>query len=311
MLSQELIDRIRERAADPKTRTDGFEALQYAKQPAGLETTRVSMSDFLGGGGSGSGDPLAEMADKVADALFSGGTVNPQEMAQQVVQDMQLGKTSQHGLDSSVIGPGGIEVWEDGILSETPKDLRPPATEGEIAAAEAALGFALPDDLKQLCSSVANGGFGPGDGFGSFAEMAARYRDLRAEPQGEAGQMWPEHLLPIVLSEPGAVCYDLETGGIVSWDEERLADGPGDEIWESSFIAVAESLADWLQQWVSAQPLAEKHEQEMAGLKHAEIRRSLGYWRSMTPEQRAEYGLPEDGWEEALFGHLGVDLKSL
>lgn len=173
------------------------------------------------------------------------------------------------------------------------------------------LGFALPEDLKQLFTSVADGGFGPGAGLGSLAEIAARYRALRAEPQGEGGQMWPDHLLPLGPWEPGADCYDLESGRIVYWDEEVLAEGPGDEIWEASFAAVAESLAAWLQAWISAQPLAEKHEQDMADFKLAEIKRSLGYWRSMTPEQRADYGLPEDGWEEALFGHLGVDLKSL
>ena len=43
MLSQELIARLRERAADPKTRTDGVEALQYAEQPAGLETTHLEV----------------------------------------------------------------------------------------------------------------------------------------------------------------------------------------------------------------------------------------------------------------------------
>jgi hypothetical protein len=31
----------------------------------------------------------------------------------------------------------------------------------------------------------------------------------------------------------------------------------------------------------------------------------------MTPEQRAEMGLPEEGWEKELFGHLGVDLEGL
>ncbi len=38
-----------------------------------------------------------------------------------------------------------------------------------------------------------------------------------------------------------------------------------------------------------------------------DLRTSLEYWRAMTPEERAEYGLPEVGWEQELFGHLGVD----
>ncbi|MDX1486065.1 MAG: hypothetical protein R3229_16460 [Alphaproteobacteria bacterium] len=29
------------------------------------------------------------------------------------------------------------------------------------------------------------------------------------------------------------------------------------------------------------------------------------------PGERAEMGLPEEGWEEELFGHLGIDLGKL
>ena len=41
------------------------------------------------------------------------------------------------------------------------------------------------------------------------------------------------------------------------------------------------------------------------------LRSTIAYWRAMTPEERATYGLPATGWEQELFGHLGVDLSRL
>jgi hypothetical protein len=37
------------------------------------------------------------------------------------------------------------------------------------------------------------------------------------------------------------------------------------------------------------------------------IRQSRGHFAAMTPEQRAGYGLPEEGWEREIGGHLGFD----
>jgi hypothetical protein len=41
------------------------------------------------------------------------------------------------------------------------------------------------------------------------------------------------------------------------------------------------------------------------------MRQTLAYWRGKTPEERAAFGLPETGWENVLFGHLGIDLSTL
>jgi hypothetical protein len=57
--------------------------------------------------------------------------------------------------------------------------------------------------------------------------------------------------------------------------------------------------------------MAETLSQDMEALALESLRRSLAHWRAMTPEQRAEMGLPEEGWEKELFGHLGVDLEGL
>ncbi len=42
-----------------------------------------------------------------------------------------------------------------------------------------------------------------------------------------------------------------------------------------------------------------------------QIRQSLNRWRAKTPAERAAEGLPETGWEQVLFGHLGLDLDKL
>ncbi len=131
----------------------------------------------------------------------------------------------------------------DGSRPEPPGVLPPPASPTTIAATEARLGFPLPGDLAQLYSSVAEGGFGPSAGLASLEAIADRYGQLMAAPQGEDGQEWPQHLLPIGLATPGADCYDLRSGHIVCWDEESLAAGPGDQILGELFQgAVGEPL---------------------------------------------------------------------
>jgi hypothetical protein len=182
---------------------------------------------------------------------------------------------------------------------------------GAFTIIRGTLGFALPEELKQLYREVANGGFGPSGGLASLERVAERYRYLLANPPGEGGQEWPGHLLPINLSEPGSDCYDRVSGRILYWDEESLADGPGDDVWERSFRIQADSLSAWLEGWLSSPPMGGKLSREMEAIALEGLRRSLAYWRAMTPEQRAEMGLPEEGWEEELFGHLGVDLEGL
>ncbi|MEM7221951.1 MAG: hypothetical protein AAF495_03165 [Pseudomonadota bacterium] len=57
-------------------------------------------------------------------------------------------------------------------------------------------------------------------------------------------------------------------------------------------------------------PLQETLDQNVEQALRDGLRQSLAYSRAMTPEERAQMGLQEEGWEDALFGHLGVDLKN-
>ena len=239
MLSDDLLHRLRSRAADPETRTDSYVAGQGRSFFGGAFETRTISLD---------GSPVPD-----------------------------------------------------------PAPLPPPATDTDIATAEARLGFPLPADLAHLCRAIANGGFGPGDGLAPLNAMADRYLAFRSEPMGPEGEPWPANLLPLTQTEPGADCLDLDTGGIVFWDEESLADGP----WPNSFKPAADSLGAWLENWLSAPPLSEQVTNTIDEGMRENMRLTLAHWRAMTPEQRAEYGLSEDGWEEQLFGHLGINLKGL
>lgn len=209
---------------------------------------------------------------------------------------------------------GGFKTVRFTLGGEPPPEPGPlpaQASAEEVAAAEARLGFALPDDLKQLYMAVADGGYGPSGGLASLAEAAERYGELTADPPGEDGQAWPQHLLPINLSEPGADCYDLKTGEIVYWDEESLADGPDDEVWQRSFRAEAKSLGDWMETWL-AKPSAAEREQDMAreaALTH--LRTTIPFLREKTPEERAEMGIEGDDWEEEMCRRMGVDPRDL
>ena len=144
MLSDDLLHRLRARAADPATRTDSY--------------TPPQGRSFFGG-------------------AFQTRTIN---------------------LDGSPV--------------TDPAPLPAPATDTDIAIAEARLGCSFPTDLAQIYRSVANGGFGPGDGLAPLDAMADRYLAFRAEPMGPEGEPWPANLLPITLTEPGADCLDLDTG---------------------------------------------------------------------------------------------------
>jgi hypothetical protein len=204
-----------------------------------------------------------------------------------------------------------VVVGLDGRRPEPPRPLPLPATSIEIAAAETGFGFPLPEDLKQLCSEVANGGFGPSGGPASLEEIAERYGQLTADAPGEGGQAWPRQLLPIGLSAPGVDCYGLGSGHIVYWDEESLAAGPDDRIWERWFKNQADGLAAWLEAWLACPAAADLVSQaaDEAGLAH--LRTALPVLRAMTAGEREAVGITGDDWEESLCRRFGVDPADL
>lgn len=85
---------------------------------------------------------------------------------------------------------------------------QPPATEAQITAAEARLGFRLPELLRQLYRDVGNGGFGPGHGlYGVPASPGDEPDSVVGRHPNEA--TWPAGLLPICDWGSGIIsCLD-------------------------------------------------------------------------------------------------------
>jgi len=248
----------------------------------------------------------------VAGALSSGRGFDPQKLAEQVAEDVRTGKTSMEDVFGGAQPGAGMVIHADEDPSDRPSDLLPPASQDDIAAVEAALGFPLPDDLKQLYTSVGNGGFGPSVGFLPLAEVATRYQEFRSEPQGPGDDIWPENRLPIIPVDAGEACYDLTAGKIVCWDMEELVDEEAeDEAWERSFKPWADSLADWLETWLAKKPLSERLAEQQEKSRLDVVRNAIAHCRDMTPAERAAMGLPDVGWEEQLCRNHCVDPKKI
>jgi hypothetical protein len=85
------------------------------------------------------------------------------------------------------------------FASQSSAPLRPPATKEEIAAAESRLGFSLHPFHALLLTSVANGGFGPGDGLlgvGERGHHAKAHGDL-AGVRAAIGSTHPPGAVPL------------------------------------------------------------------------------------------------------------------
>jgi hypothetical protein len=220
---------------------------------------------------------------------------------------VSVGNLSVAGLDLGALLRGDA----DPRPSSAAAPLAPPADDASIADAEKQLGFVLPKPLRQLYDQIANGGFGPGSGIMPLQDVVRTYLDLCATPPGPRKQKWPVQLLPITRNEPGLCCIEVNKGEVIFWDEEELADGVSDKVWKRSFKPDAPDLGSWFERWLDT-PSPEQNMKDLMqkGMLDG-IRQSLAYWRAKTPEERAAFGLPETGWEEVLFGHLGIDLSKL
>lgn len=147
--------------------------------------------------------------------------------------------------------------------------LPPPATTAEIDKAESRLGFELPALLRTLYMEVANGGFGPGEGFlgvpsrkaVSRLDLVKAYRNCR----GRGGQ-WPKHLLPVVYAgcdvffcidcdntKSRVIMFDGDLGGL---EESDISEPRSQWPYPDSPLAVcfrtrAKSFEDFLETWLA------------------------------------------------------------
>lgn len=223
----------------------------------------------------------------------------------------------------SMMGPEGVMSF--GGSSPGPQPLSPPPDDRELDRAAVAIGRPIPGEVVQLYA-IADGGFGPGNGLLPLSELVRRYDELTREPFGPLGQDWPKSLLPLFDEDPVLSCIDMESGEIVAWDPEEIEDEESEADWQRSFKAESPSLAALFEQWLG-KPTADE---EFRGGMKAAVRayRSLppspvtGYPMELEPSQqaeaeivflgyadpslRADFGLPEVGWEDEVRRRHGL-----
>ena len=269
MLSEELKRRLRERAADPDRRTDG----------SGIATHAMDFG-LLGQLGS-------------AGAHF-------QSMQSQLsgLMSQFAGIMKGFGVENPLPQPRSAEE------RRATAPVLSPATEQAVSEAEAKLGFALPAALRQLYSEVADGGFGPGEGLYPLVQLVAQYRDFTEEPFGPQGQSWPANLLPICHDDLGEICLDRDTGEIIFWDPEELAEGASNKYWLRSFKDEASDLVELLDKWVDSPTAMERMKAQrdavMANPMQTHINNMIDCCSRMTPDERAAMGFDGDDWQDKI-----------
>jgi hypothetical protein len=135
----------------------------------------------------------------------------------------------------------------------------------DVAASEAALGFPVPEVLKQLYQTVGNGGFGPGYGLiglygGALDDQGMNavelYQSYATSDPEDPHWRWPDGLLPICHWGCAIYsCIDCRSAGhpIITFDPNMR-----DQSWAKCFVGSKHNLATWLQAWASGIKLWEE-----------------------------------------------------
>ena len=131
-----------------------------------------------------------------------------------------------------------------------------PLTALGLTKSEAALGFEVPELLKQLYQTVGNGGFGPGYGLiglsGGTPDDLGRdaiqlYQFYSSADPDDADWRWPVGLLPICHWGCAIYsCIECKSDGNPMWvfDPNRH-----DQAWTQCFIPAKRTLESWLEAW--------------------------------------------------------------
>jgi hypothetical protein len=223
----------------------------------------------------------------------------------------------------TMMGPGGMMSVG---MQAGPEALAPPPDEAELERAEAAFGQPLPNEVRQLYA-IADGGFGPGDGLLPLRQLVKRYGELTREPYGPLGQDWPKQLLPLFEENPVLSCIDLATGEIVAWDPEEIEDEDSDEDWQRSFKLEHPNLAALMSHWLGERTVDEQVRDEMQASASKMAARGpspvtgypmqlddpaqqaeaeISFLSYADPSLRADFGLPETGWEDEVRRRHGL-----
>jgi hypothetical protein len=266
----DLVGRLRARAADPARRVDA----RVSRFDAGVQALDLGgLMGQLGGIG----------------ALLRG-----------TVEANRAGRVDREGHDAA------LRIQAD-MSTPANADLPAPADVATLEATEARLGFALPRLLRRIYVEIADGGFGPGTGLFGTARLVSEYEELRSEPYLPRGPRWADGLLPIVDRNPGFDCVEAASGRVVAWDPEGLTERSGERAWQRTFTEISASIEPWLEEWVGAKTFEEQMAERLAESQIAEARRARERIGAMSPEERAAMGLPALGWERVVWGGLGWD----
>lgn len=267
-LGDDLVARIKERAADPDRRTNS----------SGIHSHAVDLGSILGQLGGGQAAALQGFMGQFADVMKGFGVVSP----------MPVGGGSATGRD--------------------PAPLPPPASAEQVAEAEAALGFEIPAGLRQLYLDIANGGFGPGDGLYSLVDLAGQYQDMTDEPFGPQGQPWPANLLAIGHDDPGEICLDRDSGAAIVWDPEEIegaSDKYWQRSFKAEADSLGALFDKWLGEPTAMERMRQSTEEMMRDPMETHVRNLIESFSRMTPEERASHGYPGSDWEDQVRRRFG------
>jgi hypothetical protein len=212
-----LIERLRERAADPRRRTDSVPT-RFGQQVAGLSFGQLQI---------GVESAAADLQRLVS--LIQGGMPIDDDLhdkARRIESDM---------------------------TTPAPQPLPAAAAAAALDDVEAQLGVPLPAFARRLYLEVADGGFGPGAGLLPARELLETYRELLASPPSEAeDDEWPPHLLPLVVTDAGHCCVAADSGRLYESDyEEELDEAADGEVrFRMVLRDLSPSLQAWLTEWV-------------------------------------------------------------
>ena len=216
-MSDELLRRIAERAADPKRRY----------MTAAEDESRVAL-------------PIEEIEKKFRSFSPEAGDM---------FREMQA-RLRASGRDKPTMSFVQREDGSVGASSDPlgAKPLAPPPGERDWDELEQVFGYPIPDDLKRLYS-IADGGFGPGfTGLNPVQRIASYCEDFRRVGPDYCGTIhYPESFLPIA-GETLNYHYDVETGRIISSNEDWVNDGlEKEDVYDIAFQSLAEMMENWLQ----------------------------------------------------------------
>ena len=146
------------------------------------------------------------------------------------------------------------------IKARVPSPPLPPLTEAGIADAEAQLGFALPDLLRDLYMQVGNGRFGPGHGFLSLQDLGDNdlylvetYVGMRKPDREDPMWKWPFGVVPFCNWGCNMYsCVDCANPPyrVLTYEcvEGRM---------RQSFFPTRDSLEAWLRDWLAGESVFE------------------------------------------------------